>query len=87
VTTEQVRAARLPVNLPAVVLSSTRPEANHLPGFLDALLSSHKELVSKLPNAKHVLTEKSGHNIPNEQPELVVQAVQEIVEQNRRPNP
>jgi pimeloyl-ACP methyl ester carboxylesterase len=41
-TAEQVRSTRLPHHLPAVVLSSIRPEPNHLPGFLEALLNSHK---------------------------------------------
>lgn len=83
VTAEQIRSTRIPVHLPAVVLSSTRAEPNHLPGFLEALLKSHAELVNHLPNAKHVLTDKSGHNIQREQPQLVVQAVQEIIEQIR----
>jgi pimeloyl-ACP methyl ester carboxylesterase len=82
-TAEQVRSTRFPLDLPTVVLSSARAEPTHLPGFLEALLKSHKELVSKLPNAKHVLTETSGHNIQREQPQLVVQAIQELTEQVR----
>jgi len=85
-TAQQIRSIPLPVHLPAVVLSSTRPEHNHLPGFLAVLVNSHKELVGKL-KAKHVLTETSGHNIQREQPELVVQAIQEITEQVRHKRP
>ena len=54
---------------------------------LEALLSSHRELVNKLPDAKHIVTEKSGHNIQREQPQLVAQAIQEIAEQVRHKRP
>jgi pimeloyl-ACP methyl ester carboxylesterase len=84
VTVKQVRSARFPANLPVMVLSSTRSEPNHLPGFLEALLDSHRELAKQLPNVKHILTDQSGHNIPQEQPQLVAQAIQETVEQIRR---
>ena len=50
---------------------------------LEALLSSHRELVNKLPDAKHIVTEKSGHNVPIEQPELVVDTIRQIVEGRR----
>jgi pimeloyl-ACP methyl ester carboxylesterase len=84
-TAEQIRSTSISAHLPVVVISSIRRESNHLPGFLDALLDSHKQLVKKLPNAKHILTEESGHNIPREQPQLIVQAVQEILQEIKHP--
>jgi pimeloyl-ACP methyl ester carboxylesterase len=80
-TAEQIRCIPLPVHLPARILSSKRPDPNHLPGFVEALLKSHIELVNNLPKSKHIVTDKSGHNIQQEEPSLVVQAIQEIVEQ------
>ncbi len=56
VTAEQVRSTRLPVHLPAVVLSSTRPEPNHLPGFLEAL----RVAPEKPGNALTGMSEKDG---------------------------
>jgi pimeloyl-ACP methyl ester carboxylesterase len=32
-----------------------------------------------VPNGRHVIAEASGHDIPQEQPELVVEAIQAVV--------
>jgi pimeloyl-ACP methyl ester carboxylesterase len=82
-TAEQIRSAHLPVNLSSVVLTAMRPEPNHLSGFLEALLMSHEALAKRFPKSKHIVTAKSGHNIQQEQPELVAQAIQDLVEQIR----
>jgi pimeloyl-ACP methyl ester carboxylesterase len=46
----------------------------------------HHHWVSKLPQGRHVLAEKSGHAIQIDQPDLVVGLIQEIVEQVRQRN-
>ena len=34
------------------------------------------------PNAQHIITEDSGHVVPFEQPELIVSAIRQMVEQS-----
>ena len=47
----------------------------------EAVLQAHKEWLAKLPHGKHVEVPGSGHEIPTEQPEVVVQSIKDIVEQ------
>jgi pimeloyl-ACP methyl ester carboxylesterase len=39
----------------------------------------HAEIAQMVPNGRHVIAEASGHDIPQEQPELVVEAIQAVV--------
>ena len=39
----------------------------------------HTEIARMVPNGRHVIAEASGHDIPQEQPELVVEAIQAVV--------
>jgi len=41
-----------------------------------------KELVGKFHDGRQVIAEKSDHMIPFHQPEIIVQAVQELVHAN-----
>jgi len=43
-----------------------------------------KELVAKFHDGRQVIAEKSDHMIPFHQPEVIVQAVQEIIEGNKQ---
>ena len=43
------------------------------------------ELAALVPNSKHVIAERSGHNIHHDQPELVVNALRDVVEAVRHP--
>jgi pimeloyl-ACP methyl ester carboxylesterase len=45
---------------------------------------NHEELARRFPQVRHVVTEKSGHGIQVEQPELVVDLIREVVERARR---
>ena len=46
-------------------------------------LAAHKEFAAKLPNATHILVEKSGHAIQQDRPELVIEAIRKVVEAAR----
>jgi pimeloyl-ACP methyl ester carboxylesterase len=46
-------------------------------------LKFHQEWVDRLPNGRHIITEKSGHGVPFEEPELVINTIREMVEQTR----
>ncbi|QTZ93772.1 hypothetical protein [Streptomyces auratus] len=42
-------------------------------------------LARKFPGARHVTKTRSDHNIQNNQPQLVIDAVREVVEKARGP--
>ena len=44
-----------------------------------AKLKFHQRWVESLPQGRIVITEKSGHGIPWEEPELVVEVIREVV--------
>ena len=70
--------ARAPFGPDMVVLPSIATEANRLH------LALQRELVSRSPRGRQVIAEKSGHLIYQDQPELVVSAIREVVEESRR---
>lgn len=94
-TLAQARASRIPAGIPLVLISGMGPA--EIPGFLPtdlkaevrkdqqvfypAKLRFHREWVDKIPNARLIITEKSGHGIPFEEPELIVQAIREVFQQ------
>lgn len=71
--------AKLPV-MPLVVLSSD-PEAAE-PGLADvvpALAAKHRELALEVPGARHELVREAGHFIQLDRPQVVVDAVREVL--------
>jgi hypothetical protein len=51
----------------------------------DAAQKKAQEQLAKLvPNAKHIIKTNSGHEIHKEQPQLVIDAIREVVEAVRR---
>lgn len=76
VSLNEAHESHVPLEIPVVLITAMKaPEE-----IRDALLKSHQEWVERFPNGKHIVTEKSGHMVPFEQPELVIQAVREVVE-------
>jgi pimeloyl-ACP methyl ester carboxylesterase len=74
--------------LPLVVLTHGRPWDWPLgyPAALEAVwLPLQKELAALVPDGRLVVAEQSGHFIPGDQPELVIAAIQEVVEAVRDP--
>jgi pimeloyl-ACP methyl ester carboxylesterase len=83
---EVQRAGLLP-NVPITVLSSTAVRdfppgfsANQIKGLWDEL---QQELPSQATSAIHVIAKKSGHYIHLDQPELVIEAVVNMVKKTR----
>ena len=52
----------------------------------DAWATAQDQLASLLPDARHVIAEESGHGVHVEQPELVIEAVRQVVEAVRDPS-
>jgi pimeloyl-ACP methyl ester carboxylesterase len=85
----EAHESRVPAGIPVTLITGMGPRV--LPDFVSekdkeefkvtrpVWLKFHTEWLEKIPNAKHIVTEDSGHMVPFEQPELVVQAVRELV--------
>ena len=74
------RAVPLPL-VPVVVLTGTKknPEFPGNPLEQDLKLELHNALVDNTPGAKHILVPNSRHYIQNDAPNLVVEAVREVL--------
>jgi pimeloyl-ACP methyl ester carboxylesterase len=96
-TFAEARAFPIPTNLPVTLLTGLGPR--EIPGFLPAALRKeaqkdqavfypaklkfHKDWVEQFAQGRLIITEKSGHGIPFEEPELVISAVHQIVEKTK----
>jgi pimeloyl-ACP methyl ester carboxylesterase len=50
-------------------------------------LTMHRRFAARIPGARHIISQKSGHGLANTEPELVVSAVREIFDQIRIAKP
>lgn len=84
-TFDELREGGLLPNVPIVVVTAARPPdgKDDKADIRRMWLASHEELAKSLPQGRHVITEKSGHGIHVEQPELVIDLIREVVEQVR----
>ena len=90
-TTEQARRSRIPPGVPLVLIDAVglrevpfatsairqlrakqRPE-------IDAESRAYKLWLDTIPGARLVTTDQSGHNVPIDQPQLVVETIREVV--------
>jgi pimeloyl-ACP methyl ester carboxylesterase len=90
----QAHESRVPPGIPIVLITGMGPR--EFPRFVmeeqkkeyramkQVWLKYHQEWVNKLPSAQHTITEKSGHGVPFEEPELIIQEIRKVVEQARR---
>jgi pimeloyl-ACP methyl ester carboxylesterase len=90
---QEARRTRTLRSMPLVVLSHGRwsDPAERPPGWPLAeeeriFRELHEELVRLVPNGRHVVAEGIGHDIHQEQPELVVEAIHEVVMAVRDPS-
>jgi pimeloyl-ACP methyl ester carboxylesterase len=84
---EQVRAAPPPPPVPSVVISGDlRRETGEGAAVAQrrlAIQELHPDLVRRLPNARHVIAEGSGHLVPHDRPDVISSAVQTVVQASR----
>ena len=92
-TAEQARRSRIPPGVPLVLIDAVssrevpfatsairqlrakqRPE-------IDAESRAYKKWLDTIPGARLIVTGHSGHNVPIEQPELVVETIRQVVRQ------
>jgi hypothetical protein len=67
--------------VPVILLTGTKknPEFPGNPLEQDLKLELHNELLAKIPGSKHMLAPDSRHYIQNDSPQLVIDAVRDIV--------
>lgn len=93
-TTGQVRQARKDAPLhamPLVVLKRGIPFGDPFPGWpsekMEAIqLDLQKDLATLVPNARFGIAMESGHDIHQDQPELVIDAIRDVVDAVRDPS-
>jgi len=74
----QARAARLPAGIPVTLITAGLNE--NLPAEArTAWIEKHNEWITKVPGGKHLIAEKSGHFIQMQEPQMVINAIREIV--------
>jgi len=71
-------------NVPVILLTGTKknPEFPGNPLEQDLKLELHNELLARIPGSKHVLAPDSRHYIQNDSPQLVINAVRDIVDRS-----
>jgi hypothetical protein len=91
---DEARGSNLPLGIVVVLITGMGPPT--LPGFMSEKekqdyrtdhqmwLKFHQQWVDSIPGAQHMITEKTGHGIPFLEPELVIEAVSNVVVQVRR---
>jgi pimeloyl-ACP methyl ester carboxylesterase len=98
-TFQQLRESPPVPPVPTIVLTADRPQltaevlaSGQLPAgvdqeFADALwaaqLAAQDELAKRFPGAEHITNTNSTHYIHNEQPQLVVDAIRQVVDADR----
>jgi pimeloyl-ACP methyl ester carboxylesterase len=76
-------------NLPLIVLTApNKQRADDLPAGLNDKFNQiwvelQEELAQLSSNSSHIITEESGHFIQHDQPDLVVDAIEQVVQQVR----
>jgi pimeloyl-ACP methyl ester carboxylesterase len=81
---QQARQAWPLPAVPVTLLTATRADSAAT-ARVDAIkLELHRALLQRVPGAKHIVTNKSGHSIHMEEPDLVVAAIRDVVELGRR---
>ena len=76
---EQARAAAPLPDVPVILLTGMADEPGKTPEAKQLWLSLHHEWLRTIPNARHVVTGKSGHYIQVDEPESVVDAIRQMV--------
>src|SRR3989441_3748262 len=83
---QQARAAKVPAGVPVILLTAMKDDT--MPAAVRKVWAEkHEDWIAKVPGGKHVKVEKSGHFIQGEQPQVVIDAIKQVVDQVRRKTP
>ena len=75
---DQVRNQPLSPGLPVIVVSSTRPE--EAVEFRRSWMGMQIDLAERLSATRHIVSQESGHYIQFDEPELVIEAIHEMID-------
>ena len=79
----QARAAKVPAGIPVILLTAMKDET--MPASVRKVWGEKQaEWIAKVPGGKHVVVENSGHFIQGEQPQVVIDAVKEVVRRSQK---
>jgi pimeloyl-ACP methyl ester carboxylesterase len=90
---DEAHESRVPAGIPVTLITAMGPRV--FPDFVSEKdrqeikflkpmwLKYHTNWLEKIPSAKHIVTKDSSHLVPFEQPELVIDAILEVMEQAR----
>lgn len=80
-TADQVRSAPPFPDIPLIVVSAGRGSPAWLigTGFNRIFRENQQRLVALSPQGKQIVAEQSGHFVQNDEPEIVVQAIRDVV--------
>jgi len=90
-TLEQAEAAWPLPNVSVIVLANSKRDTRLAPAEqaleairIEARLSQYRKWLGRVPTGELTITEQSGHDIPNEEPELVISAIRQVIESTER---
>jgi pimeloyl-ACP methyl ester carboxylesterase len=75
---EEAHAAWPLPDVPVILITGMKNEPDKSPEAKQLWLRMQNEWLKRVPNAKHIVTQKSGHYVQLEEPELVVKAIKEV---------
>ena len=97
-TFAEAKDSRIPAGVPVALIAGMGPR--QVPGFLPpefkaevqkdqtiyypAKLRFYKEWLDQIPGSQLIIAENSGHGIPFEEPDLIINTIRQVVEQVRK---
>ena len=79
----QARAAKVPSGVPVILMTAMQDDS--MPAEARKVwVEKHQEWIAKIPGGKHIIVEKSGHFIQGQQPQLVIDAIKQVVDQSKK---
>jgi pimeloyl-ACP methyl ester carboxylesterase len=80
---QQARAAKVPAGIPVILLTAMKDDT--MPAAVRKVWEEkHEEWIAKVPGGKHIKVENSGHFIQGEQPQIVIDAIRQVIDQSRK---
>ena len=77
---EEAHAAWPLPDVPVILITGMKNEPEKSPEAKQLWLQMQNEWLKRIPKAKHIVTQRSGHYVQLEEPELVVNAIREVAE-------
>ena len=78
----EARVAKVPPGIPVTLLSATEDET--MPADARRLwIEKHEEWIATVPGGKHIVVEKTQHFIQAQQPKLVIETIQQMLNSKR----